>query len=74
MLNNLLIFDIQNFSIIRLLGFGVDLKIESKIWVNEFGDFCILLGLKNKKKSFEIMGNQEGECEIKIKRLIYKIR
>lgn len=52
----------------------MDSKIKSKIWANEFVDFCTLLGLKNKEKSFEIMGNQEGECEIKTKRPTYEIR
>lgn len=66
--NNSSISDIQNPSITRPLGLGLDSKIKSKIWANEFVDFCTLLGLKNKKKSFEIMGNQEGECEIKTKR------
>lgn len=65
------ISDIQNPSITRPLGLGVDSKIKR---VTEFGDFCTLLGLKNKKKSFEIMENQEGECEIKTKRPTYEIR
>lgn len=68
------ISDIQNPSITRPLGLGLDSKIKSKIWVNKFVDFCTLLGLKNKKKSFEIMENQEGECEIKTKRPTYEIR
>lgn len=68
------ISDIQNPSITRPLGLGVDSKIKSKIWANEFVDFCTLLGLKNEKKSFEIMKNQEGECEIKTKRPTYEIR
>lgn len=37
-------------------------------------DICTLLGLKNKKKSFEIMENQEGECKIKTKIPTYEIR
>lgn len=65
------ISDIQNPSITRTLGLGVDSKIKR---VTEFVDFCTLLGLKNKKKSFEIMENQEGECEIKTKRPTYEIR
>lgn len=44
------ISDIQNPSITWRLGLGVDLKIKSKILVNEFVDFCTFLGLKNKKK------------------------
>lgn len=68
------ISDIQNPSITRQPGLGVDSKIKSKIWANEFVDFCTLLGLKNKKNSFEIMENQEGECEIKTKRPTYEIR
>lgn len=62
------ISEIQNPRITSPLGLGVDSKIKSKIWANEFVDFCTLLGLKNKKKSFELMENQEGECEIKTKR------
>lgn len=61
------ISDIQNPSITRPLGLGVDSKIKSKFWANEFVDFCTLFGLKNKKKSFEIMENKEEECEIKTK-------
>lgn len=68
------ISEIQNPSITRQLGLGVDSKIKSKIWVNQFVDLCTLLGLKNKKKSFEIMENQEGECKIKTKRPTYEIR
>lgn len=68
------ISDIQNPSITRPPGLGVDSKIKSKIWVTEFVDFFTLLGLQNKKKSFEIMENQEGECKIKTKRPTYEIR
>lgn len=68
------ISDIKNPSITRPLGLGVDSKIKSKIWANEFVDLCTLLGMKNKKKSFEIMENQKGECEIKAKRPTYEIR
>lgn len=39
------ISDIQNPSITRPLGLGVNSKIKSKIWANEFVDFCTLLGL-----------------------------
>lgn len=68
------ISEIQNPSITRPLSLGVDSEIKSKIWANKFVDLCSLLGLKNKKKSFEIMENQEGECEIKTKRPTYEIR
>lgn len=43
------ISDIQNPSITRPLGLGVDSKIESKIRANEM-DFCTLLGLKIRKR------------------------
>lgn len=59
------ISDIQNPSITRPLGLGVDSKIKSKIWANEFWDFCTLLGLKNKEKSFEIMEIRKGNVKSK---------